>query len=144
MLEDDQLYTPKLLNLQDGTDDTSDGSSTDDPDTEDETFRFFRAWGLFYRICLILQMDCLAISPMFVMFLLTKDKNRVLEDNILAELAPNLSGLLDHCWPPQRIGDRYQISAGSEAYGMVLSFAPDIEVCLSVRLSVCVRTGLLI
>lgn len=131
-LDDDGLSTPKLLELAESDDEDSgveDGSRR--PDGNQLLIRFFRTFGLFWRLCLLWEMDCLRFSPMFAIYVLTHNKDLALDDPTLSVISPSLHARIQHAqWPPLRLPDgQWQVVVGRDPYLMILSFNPECEVC---------------
>lgn len=135
-LDDDGFFTPKLLERFDGGDGAADSDGMDEAGEGDEEgmeeVRFFQAVGLFWRICAIWGIDCLRLSPMFMLYVLTKNKRLAIQDDFVSAVAPRLSNRLKKWPPPQQPGSsQWLISPVDDPYRMILSIWPHMEVCFS-------------
>lgn len=133
-LDDDGFFTPKLLEPFDmgneaaGSDGEIEESEENEEDVEES--EFFTGVGLYLRICMLMGQDCLRFSPMFMLYLLTKNKRLALEDDFVESVAPHLASRLKKWPPPHQPGSsQWQISPMDDPYRMIVSIWPNIEVC---------------
>lgn len=129
MLDDDGYFSPKLLPSMDDGDEEFELEDDSSNVGDDDVSRFFRAFGLFWRICLAWDVSAiLEFSPFFALFLLTKDVSVCLEDDVLYSLAPALHRRL-HTWPPQRLASGgWDFEAMKDPYLLCLDVMPNCEV----------------
>lgn len=133
-LEDDGYFTPKILRpMSWGGNFFSESQNEEEEDVmvdeiSDDAEQFFRAFGLYWRICLAWEVDCLKLSPMFALFILTMDLRVALSDSLLSTVAPNLAARLRSLPPTRRPSGQWNISSMEDPYLMVVSVMPHHEV----------------
>lgn len=112
MLEDDQVYTTRMLkpHLVPLTDDL---------------MNYLQGVGLFIRISLLWRMPFLRLSPAFVYFLLSNNREAATAKTFLKATMPVLSGRLD-TWPPPRVDPQnpyspYDLSTTKDPLQLIMS-----------------------
>ena len=109
------------------------GDSEDDND--DDSFqglkRFFIAFGFFWRLCLLWDIDCCQLSPAFALVCLTlsNDHSIVLSDDFLCSVAPDLFKRLTSNRPQRNVETgMWDVRAGGEVFTLLNSVWPEAQV----------------
>lgn len=138
MLREDAYLTPHLpshILLESAQNIAGSSGDVDADHTDEDSFldlrRFFIAFGFFWRLCLIWDIDCCQLSPIFALVCLTtsNDRSFLLSDDLLRVVTPDLFEQLTSN-APRRDPENglWDIRPGGEGFALLNSVWPEAQV----------------
>lgn len=118
-----------LLDSAESSSDSSEGRTNNGGDLFSDLRMFFIAFGFFWRLCLLWDVDCCQLSPMFALVCLTGNRDIPLGYDVLSAVAPDLFKRLTSN-EPQRVPETemWDIRAGGEVFSLLNSVWPEAQV----------------